>query len=34
MGRICYSLKDTGADWCKFLAASRPGAAVEVWLDE
>lgn len=34
MGRICYSLKDTGADWCKFLAASRPGAAVEVRLDE
>lgn len=34
MGRICYSLKDTGADWCKFLAASRPGAVVEVRLDE
>lgn len=34
MGRICYSLKDTGVDWCKFLAASRPGAAVEVRLDE
>lgn len=34
MGRICYSLKDIGVDWCKFLAASRPGAAVEVRLDE
>lgn len=34
MGRICYSLKDASTDWCKFLAASRSGEAVEIRLDE
>ncbi|MBR1537949.1 MAG: type I 3-dehydroquinate dehydratase [Bacteroidales bacterium] len=33
MGRICYSLKDAGTQWCKFLAATRSGSAVEIRLD-
>lgn len=33
MGRICYSLKETDASYCRFLATSRPDEAVEVRLD-
>ena len=33
MGRICYSLKDAGTQWCKFQAATRSGSAVEIRLD-
>ena len=33
MGRICYSLKDANPSYCRFLAATRPGEAVEVRLD-
>lgn len=33
MGRICYSLKETTASYCRFLASSRPDEAVEVRLD-
>ena len=33
MGRICYSLKDASTHWCKFLAATRSGSAVEIRLD-
>ena len=34
MGRICYSLKQTSASYCRFLAGVRPDDAVEVRLDE
>lgn len=33
MGRICYSLKEASKHWCRFLAATRKGAAVEIRLD-
>ena len=34
MGRICYSLKQVGKEYCRFMAATRSGAAVEIRLDE
>ena len=34
MGRICYSLKQASASYCRFLAEIRPNDAVEVRLDE
>ena len=34
MGRICYSLKQVEKDYCRFMAATRAGAAVEIRLDE
>ena len=34
MGRICYSLKQVGKEYCRFMAATRNGAAVEIRLDE
>jgi len=33
MGRICYSLKQVSASYCRFLAGIRPDDAVEVRLD-
>ena len=33
MGRICYSLKQVDKDYCRFMAATRTGSAVEIRLD-
>lgn len=33
MGRICYSLSKADKAWCRFMADSRRGAAVEIRLD-
>ena len=34
MGILCYSLKRAGLDYCRFMAATRSGCAVEIRLDE
>ena len=34
MGILCYSLKRAELDYCRFMAATRTGAAVEIRLDE
>ena len=34
MGRICYSLKEASRNYCRFMAATRTGAFIEIRLDQ